>query len=130
MLPVQGRIAIKLQAVLEAEKTGDVKDISAALKSSMNVYPPLNDIVVAYTSHYAGQQKKRLEDEAQEQKIESEVISMQMEQLGKQIKKKIEVLLEQNLIAEAQQALTQLKQFLPNDEELDVLEKEIENRLS
>ena len=90
----------------------------------------MNDIVVAYTSHYAGQQKKRLEDEAQEQKIESEVISMQMEQLGKQIKKKIEVLLEQNLIAEAQQALTQLKQFLPNDEELDVLEKEIENRLS
>lgn len=130
MLPVQGRIAVKLQAVLEAEKEGDVKDISAALKNSMNVYPPLNDIVVAYTSHYAGQQKKRLEDEAQEQKIESEVISMQMKQLGTQIKKKIEVLLEQNLVAEAQQALTQLKQFLPDDKDLDALEKEIKNRLS
>lgn len=129
MLPIQGRIAVKLRKVLDAEDRGDVKAVSAALKSSLNVYPSLNDVIKAYSVLYAKQQQKQLDEKKRKEEQEQVMISAQMQYLGKQIKGKIRFLLEQNLLTEAQQTLEQLRSIIPGDEELDELEQEIRKRL-
>lgn len=130
MLPVQGRIAVHLGNALEAEAGGNIKEASAFLKKCLDIYPPLNEVIRIYSVLFAEKQKERLKAEEEEQKLRQQSVNAQMQLLAIQIKDKIRVLLGQNLIAEAQQALEQLKLLLPDDQELIALEAEIRQRLS
>lgn len=130
MLPVQGRAAVMLQRALDAQSEGDIKAVSAALKESIKIYPPITNVVRAYTELFAARQKARMNEQKRAEQQESLMVSAQMQQLGTQIKKKIRQLLEQGMAAEALQTLEQLKTFLPEDTELEGLEKEIRSRMS
>jgi glycosyltransferase involved in cell wall biosynthesis len=130
MLPVQGRAAVMLQRALDAQSEGDIKAVSAALKESIKIYPPITNVVRAYTELFAARQKARMNEQKRTEQQESLMVSAQMQQLGAQIKKKIRQLLEQGMAAEALQTLEQLKTFLPEDTELEGLEKEIRGRMS
>jgi len=130
MLPVQGRIAVKMGQVLGAEKTGDVKAVKAALKSCLDVYPAYNQLIKAYTKLYAEEVKKRLAEEKRSQQVEDLMVSAEMNQLGRRIKKKIRFLLEQGMAEEAGQVLEQLKQITPGDEELEELEEAVKGTIS
>lgn len=130
MLPVQGRAAVMLQRALDAQSEGDIKAVSAALKESIKIYPPITNVVRAYTELFAVRQKARMNEQKRTEQQESLIVSAQMQQLGTQIKKKIRQLLEQGMAAEALQTLEQLKTFLPEDTELEGLEKEIRSRMS
>lgn len=130
MLPVQGRAAVMLQRALDAQSEGDIKAVSAALKESIKIYPPITNVVRAYTELFAARQKARMNEQKRAGQQESLMVSAQMQQLGAQIKKKIRQLLEQGMAAEALQTLEQLKTFLPEDTELEGLEKEIRGRMS
>ena len=130
MLPVQGRAAVMLQRALDAQSEGNIKAVSAALKESITIYPPITNVVRAYTELFAARQKARINEQKRAEQQESLMVSAQMQQLGAQIKKKIRQLLEQGMAAEALQTLEQLKTFLPEDTELAGLEKEIRGRMS
>ena len=130
MLPVQGRAAVMLQKALDAQKEGNIKAVSTALKESIEFYPALTRVVRAYTELFAARQKAELNEQKKMEQQEALMVSMQMQQLGAQIKKKICQLLEQGMAAEALQTLEQLKDFLPEDTELEELEKEIRGRMS
>lgn len=130
MLPVQGRAAVMLQRALDAQSEGDIKAVSAALKESITIYPPITNVVRAYTELFAARQKARMNEQKRAEQQESLMVSAQMQQLGAQIKKKIRQLLEQGMAVEALQTLEQLKTFLPEDTELAGLEKEIRGRMS
>lgn len=130
MLPVQGRAAVMLQKALDAQKEGNIKAVSTALKESIEFYPALTRVVRAYTELFAARQKAKLNEQKKMEQQEALMVSMQMQQLGAQIKKKIRQLLEQGMAAEALQTLEQLKDFLPEDTELEELEKEIRGRMS
>ena len=129
MLPAQGRAAVMLQRALDAQSEGNIKAVSAALKESIKIYPPITNVVRAYTELFAARQKARINEQKRAEQQESLMVSAQMQQLGAQIKKKIRQLLEQGMAAEALQTLEQLKTFLPKDTELAGLEKEIRGRM-
>ncbi len=130
LLPLKGRIAVRFSAVLKAERQGDVKEISSALKQCMKVCPEFDGIVKAYTDLYAERQKRLLAQQEAEENVEAKRISLQMRQLGAQVKSRIRFLLKENLIAEAQEALGQLKPLLPDDPEIAALEEQIHRSLS
>lgn len=107
-------LAGKLKEMLQAEDKDDWKRFSTAIKESMDVCPQLGGILKRCAQCYAEKRMRKAE------RAEGE-----MQKLAAQIKAQIDVLLSQGMKDEALQALRQLKMFLPDDKELQELERHI-----
>lgn len=121
LLPPECRVAVRFRDLLDAQMTGDRKQIGECLKKAVGVFPGFDEAVKAYTRLYADWEKTRIEEEQ---------VSPEMRALAEQIKGKVQELLAQNLIIEALQVVQQLKTFIPNDPEITELERQISLKMS
>lgn len=118
MLPAICKIAVKLQKVLEREKTGEIKEIGQYLKDCLKVYPPMETTIKKYISLYKEEREKQLEQET--------VNNLEMKKLAINIKEKIKFFISQEMYQEAKNILEQLKVYIPEDGELEELEIQIQ----
>lgn len=112
-----GEAAFHLKKMLAAEEKDEWEGFSAALKEAVSACPQLSEILKRYVRFYAEREKTG----------GGQGPSSEMQMLASQIRKKIDVLFSQGMRQEALQVLSQLKTFVPGDEELLKLEKEIRN---
>jgi len=121
LLTPECRLAVKLRDVLEAQDEDNRQKIGECLKAAVGVCPKYDDMLRVYTRLYADWEKERLNKPE---------ISPEMQMLAKQIKEKIQELLDKNMVVEALQVLQQLKTFVPDDPEIAAMEKDITLKMS
>lgn len=100
----------------ELEKIEEEEELSRLIRIFSEVTEELNSRAAAHL-------KELLRTKKQEEK--KAAVSVEMKALAKQIKAQINLLLSQGMKQEALQVLNQLKSFMPDDEELEELEKQI-----
>lgn len=138
-----GAAALHLREMSLAEERDNWEEFSAALKEAVSICPRLSGILKRYARFYG---EKRLGDAGRADRTEKEIlsdsdtaeavgryteengscrgtVSPEMQALAAQIKTQINVLLSQGMEKEALQVLGQLKTFMPEDKELQELER-------
>ncbi len=131
-LPNSGRAAVKLREMLEAAENDNWEMFSKALKEVVNIYPESGGTLKKYAGLYAERRiSKQEEQEKRTVKGEknadagapSQGVSAEMQALAAQIKAQIPLLLSQGMTEQAKQIIEQLKMLVPEDEEIEKLEK-------
>lgn len=142
-----GAAALHLRKMVLAEERDNWEEFSAALKEAVSVCPQLGGMLKRCARFYG---EKRLKDIGKADRAEKEIlsdsgtveadrrtpeesgncrgtVSPEMQALAAQIKAQINVLSSQGMKEEALQVLGQLRGMIPEDKELNELEKNIKN---
>lgn len=136
-----GSVAVKLKKMMKAEKEDDWEKFSVTLKEAVAICPQFSEILKRYAGFYGEKRLKAVGKENRMKKANGDsniertiregksngkqILSAEMQALAVQIKAQIKVLISQGMKQEALQVLNQLKFFMPDDESLKVLEKQI-----
>lgn len=114
MLPLPCRLAIRLGEALLVEQEGDRKVVLERYRDCLGIFPPMNDVISKYAHLY----KEKTDERGK--------LNCELENLGREMKQRIRFLMEQGMISEAEEALCRLKEFIPEDKELEILSHEME----
>lgn len=111
MLPDEVQLALGLQELEQARKNGTDQDVIRALREMKDVYPPLNQTIAHYTKLFRQEVKDR---------------NTEMQKLAGTLKDKVRQMIADGSYAEAKAIITQLEQFIPEDEELQEMKRSLE----
>lgn len=116
MLPVACRAAVRLEAALASEETGDARLALTNYKKCAGVCPSLDPAISAYAHLYADEVHRKNQDPQ---------AAMKLRMMAEQVLKQIPVLMESGQREEALEAVRQLRAMLPGDEKIQKLEQEV-----
>ena len=111
MLPEEAQLALYLQELQKARRSGTDQDVIRVLRDLTDVYPPLNETIAYYTKLYRQEVHSR---------------NQEMKQLASTLKDKVRQLITTGNYAEAKAIIAQLEQFIPEDEELKEMKQSLE----
>ena len=110
LLPDEIRFVLQLQNLCQAREQGTDRDVLGGLRALNDTYEPMNGVVAYYAKLYREEVHNR---------------NNEMAQLADGLKRNARVLINAGKIDDAKMVISQLEQFIPKDEELRALIKEI-----
>lgn len=110
LLPDEIRFVLQLQNLCQAREQGTDRDVLGGLRALNDTYEPMNGVVAYYAKLYREEVHNR---------------NNEMAQLADGLKRNARVLINAGKIDDAKMVISQLEQFIPRDEELRALIKEI-----
>ncbi|MCM1542069.1 MAG: glycosyltransferase [Blautia sp.] len=115
LLPLECQAALKISGMLREAEAGQYQGATAVARELLELTPELSGALKCFS--------RWLRRKAETEEAGHGQLNPEMEELGREMKKRIRFLMEQGMNAEAKEALHQLKQFLPGDRELEMLER-------
>ena len=120
LVPGEYRTACRLRDAAALEREGRMVEALREAKSAVEFYEPAAPLVSAYM--------KVIQEEAEAREEEQRKNKAELERLGEQVKRKAEELLEQGQTEAAMSIVIQLRNLVPDDEEVEEIERRIQYR--
>lgn len=110
LLPDEIQFALQLRTLRQAREQGSDREVLEALRALNDTYEPMNGVIAYYAKLYREEVHNRNDE---------------MAQLAADLKRNVRILINAGKLDDAKAVITQLEQFIPGDEELQALKKEI-----
>lgn len=111
LLPDEIQFALQLQSLRQAREQGSDRDVLEALRALNDTYEPMNGVVAYYAKLYREEIHNRNDE---------------MAKLAVGLKKNVRILINAGKLDDAKMVITQLEQFIPDDEELQAFKEELQ----
>ena len=111
LLPDEIQFALQLQTLRQAREQGSDREVLEALRALNDTYEPMNGVVAYYAKLYRDEIHNRNDE---------------MAKLAAGLKKNVRILINAGKLDDAKNVITQLEQFIPDDEELQAFKEELQ----
>lgn len=111
LLPDEIQFALQLQTLRQAREQGSDREVLEALRALNDTYEPMNGVVAYYAKLYREEIHNRNDE---------------MAKLAASLKKNVRILINAGKLDDAKMVITQLEQFIPDDEELQAFKEELQ----
>lgn len=111
LLPDEIQFALQLQTLRQAREQGSDREVLEALRALNDTYEPMNGVVAYYAKLYRDEIHNRNDE---------------MAKLAAGLKKNVRILINAGKLDDAKNVITQLEQFIPDDEELQAFKDELQ----
>ena len=111
LLPDEIQFALQLQTLRQAREQGSDREVLEALRALNDTYEPMNGVVAYYAKLYREEIHNRNDE---------------MAKLATGLKKNVRILINAGKLDDAKNVITQLEQFIPDDEELQAFKEELQ----
>lgn len=119
-LPPVCRVAAKIKNALASEESSGVMECGKEWLDCVDVFKPFNSAIIDYTKMFAAKQQEKVKNQEQQEMLF----------LAKSIKASIQTLMEKGDFLQASNVLEQLKAYIPDDEELLMMEDVLDGYLT